>query len=155
MPASHTSDLRRDLIRQYLARGLSLFEIMGRMDSSSAFGRTLTILQKRKIIRADIAYIRQMERKALVGLLQDNEQAQAEYIARCQLLYSKAVDESQLGMAHTISRDWAKVVGVQVDEPQRGGADLITLLTQASVAALDKRRELNPQLAIEAQVVEP
>ncbi|MDP3793943.1 MAG: hypothetical protein Q8R07_04280 [Candidatus Uhrbacteria bacterium] len=127
---------------------------MGRLSTGDFFGPTLTAPQKYKILQFDIKYLQKMERKSLVGLLQDNEQAQAEYITRCQLLYAKAVEENQIGMAHAVSRDWAKVVGVQVDEPQRGGADLITLLTQASVAALDKRQGLKPQLVIEAQVIE-
>lgn len=156
MPTSPISnrDLRRDLVRQYRARGLSIMEILNRMDSGGFFGPTLTVPQKRKIVQVDMEYLQHQERSALIGLLQDAEQAQAEYVGRCQFLYAKAVEENHIGMAHAVSRDWAKVVGVQVDEPQRGGGDLIALLTQASATALDKRRELNPPLEIEAQVIE-
>lgn len=154
MPAPSTRELRRDLIRQYRARGLSLFEILTRMDSRDFFGPTLTVSQKRKIIQADIAYLQQQERESLSDLLRDNERAVGEYVTRCQLLYGKAVEDNSIGMAHNISRDWAKVVGVQVDEPQRGGGDLIALLTQASAMALEKRQDFSPQRVIEAQVVE-
>lgn len=155
MQTSSIRDKRRDLVRQYRARGLSTFDILTHMDKREFFGPTLTIPQKKKIIQADIWYLQRQERESLSGLLQDNERAVGEYVTRCQILYGKAYDENQIGMAHTISRDWAKVVGVQVDEPQRIGGDLISLLTQASTVALEKRADLKPQLAIEAQVIEP
>lgn len=137
---------RRDLIRGYMARGLRIIEIVEFLSQKKGkdtfFPLTFTEKQKLAIVKQDIEQINKESREEYSVSKQDSDSAMVEYLERMQLLYVKALGDSEWDTAGKFAKDIARAKGVPVDEVVRVEADVTKFMRQAFQMAKE-RQQLN------------
>lgn len=138
-------DRRRDLIRHLFYTGLSVPLILERLEKHEfLFPITADYDEKYAIAASDIAAIKKEAIAAIAIDEFDIKEQHALYIDRQKFLYHLALQDGNLPLASTLSKDIGKAYGVRTDEP---------IVIQGNLLDLLKGMQGSPQKKLEEQKV--
>lgn len=142
-------DRRRDLVRHLHGIGLSVLQIIERIEGHfELFPSTATYKQKRSIIDNDIIEIRNKVMADIAIDTFDAKEKHAEYVEQQKFLYYKAVQDGDYTLAERVSKNIAKAYGINTEEPIVIKSDILTVLSRAR-EDFKKRKEIEETKAID------
>ena len=148
-------DRRRDLVRRYHYIGLSIFQILERLDGHKypLFPVTADYDEKYGVIASDVAIIKKKDLESINVTEFDAQEQHALYIARQTFLYNLSLEDGNLALASSLSKDIARGYGISTDEAIVLKGDLMSMLRNAQQTATRKLEErkiidVTPQEAI-------
>jgi len=133
--------LRKDLLKNYLRQGLSVPEMMDRLDRQGLFAPTQGYGARYSLVSRLLRSIRKEDSRRFRVLQEDSERALIEYIERQSFLYRKVVEDGNYELAAKLSKDIAKAHGVVTEEPVRVETDILVQMGQAFALGEKKMQE--------------
>lgn len=141
-PSKQIIDRRRELVRHLHYSGLSIPLILERLEKhDTLFTLTSSYDDRYQQIHHDIEVIKKEAMDVINIDAFDAKEQHALYIDRQKYLYHLALQDGNIALASTISKDIAKSYGVQTDEPIIVAADIMTLMKKAQQDATKKLEE--------------
>jgi len=144
-PDLRTHLLRQDLVQHYWRLGLSIPEMMQRLEIEGLLATTQTYAAQYAIVSRLLKTVKHEAAKSYTVTPEDNRQAWREYVDRQTFLYYQAVQSGDLALAGELSKDLARAHGINTDEPIVIKTDLMTMLKNAQEQArkkLEARRSI-------------
>ena len=136
-------DRRRDLVRRYHYVGLSIAQILERLDGHKypLFSMTADYDDKYSTIASDIGVIKKEAMEAINITEFDAQEQHAHYLMRQTFLYNLSLEDGNLALASSLSKDIARGYGISTDEAIVLKGDLLSLLKGAQQTAARKLEE--------------
>lgn len=148
--------LRKDLVKAYLRQGLSVPEMVKRLDQHGLFDQTQGYNARYSVVARLLRAVQKQDRRRFHVLQEDADRALIEYIERQHFLYARAVADGSYELARRLSQDIAKAHGVPTEEPIKIETDILSQM-QAAFAQGEKRlaerRMLEKRSAIEVSLI--
>jgi len=144
-------DKRRDIIRRQFYLGNKLPAIISSLEKNSLFPRSLSWGEKCRIVEDDLRIIHKEDRERLATTLDDQKEAQQQYILRQMHLWDLAMEAKDLATASQVSKDIARAQGVQTDQPIQVKTDLAELLmgmSRKKSVAQDEKPKIEERKAV-------
>lgn len=152
-PDLETHLLRKELVRAYYRQGLSVPDIIRRLDQNTLFSPHQTYNARYSAVLRLRRSVQREDSRRFRALQQDSEQALTQYIARQEYLYMKAVENGNYELAAKLSKDIARAFGVPTEEPIKIETDILTQMGAAFAMAekkmAERRKQALPALAID------
>ena len=148
---------RRDLVRSYLARGMTDIEMIDRLSDPDIglLPPTLTDRQKRDILSRDLKWVKHEDFSRYEVSKEEIEVEKVEYLTRARFLYKEAVEKGDYHLARELSKDIAIIQGVNVNEVPQGEGDIATMLRQIASSRPQQKKLPVAQKVIDGEVEEP
>lgn len=136
-------DRRRDIVRRYHYVGFSVLQILERLEDHKypLFPLTADYDSKYSVIASDIAIIKKEDLEKINITEFDAQEQHAHYLARQTFLYNLSLEDGNLALASSLSKDIARGYGIITDEPVVVRTDLMSLLKNAQAGAQKKLQE--------------
>jgi hypothetical protein len=144
--------LRKDLVKTYLRQGVSIPEMLTRLDQNGLFSPTQSYNARYSLVVRLCRSIRKEDSARYRVLRNDAERALVEYIARLEFLYAKAVENGDYKLARDISKDLAHAYGVQTEEPVRVETDMLVEMVDSFPHAEKKLEQWKQQAALSSLI---
>lgn len=136
---------RIELVRLYTRIGLREEQIIQRLTIGDYLNPIWEYGKCLKVIRKDIKYVKREDQRRFNQLQEDAKIALAEYIFRQVAIFEKSIEDGNLTLASTTSKDIARAYGLATEEPVVIKGDIISQMKAAFSAAqqkIDQRRSL-------------
>lgn len=145
---------RWELVKLYYRSGVSEDQIAKILTDGEYFPPSWDYRHKIIILRRDIKRIVKNDEQRFARIQQDGQLALIEYISRQELLYQKAMEDRDYGLARELSKDVAKAYGVPTEEPIRLEGDFLSQMKAAFQVGMQKRLEQSKSLPPAEVVIE-
>lgn len=147
---------RRELVRLWVRSGAHEDRIIQILVDGGYIPPTWEYKGKRALVRSDIRKVQSEDTTKFQSLKLDAEKAWQEYVARQSMLFEKAMEEGNVAVASSISKDIARAYGIPTDEPIRVETNLLDQMKEAiqmgAKRLLEQKQRSIPPPAIEVKV---
>lgn len=146
-PDLETHLLRKELVRAYHHQGLSVTDMLRRLDGNGLFSPTQRYNARYSLVARLLRSTQKEDAKRYRVLQDEAGRALVEYIGRQSFLYQKAVEDGNWALARDLSKDIARAHGVPTEEPIRVETDLLSQLQAAFQVGMKKVTEERRRIA--------